>query len=158
MSTINNVLHKKKWNTGTVQVQVEPSPIPLIKSKNDEKSDKISVKIKLPRDLRSQNLDLYEFKMDLFDNGEMEEFLLFVRNFSMTLETSGTIMDDAYIQYLYMLVRGESLCLFDALSAEVGSTTPENLTSIILGLGTYFFPIITLSKKNRAMRHGMRKF
>ena len=38
--TMNNVSHKKKWNTETVKVHVEPSLIPLIKIKNDDKSDK----------------------------------------------------------------------------------------------------------------------
>ena len=32
----------------------------------------------------SQKSDLYEFKSALFDNGDPEEFLLFIRNFNMT--------------------------------------------------------------------------
>ena len=50
---IKNVLHKKKWNAGTVQVHVEPPPISLIKSKSNDKSDKYFVKIKLRRDTTS---------------------------------------------------------------------------------------------------------
>ena len=61
------------------------------------------------------------------------------------------------IQYLRALVRGEALHQFDTFSVEVGIYTPENLTSIILGLGTHFFPFNALLKKKRAMRHGMRK-
>ena len=34
---------------------------------------------------------IYEIKTDLFDNGDMEEFLFLVQNFNMTLEASGTI-------------------------------------------------------------------
>ena len=49
----------------------------------------------------------------------------------MTLEESGTLVDGANIQYLRMLVCGEALCQFDTLSDEVGSTTPEKLTSVI---------------------------
>ena len=53
---MKNVLHKKNWNQGTVKVHVEPPPIPLVKSKNDEKSDEYCVKIKLHRDPKPQKL------------------------------------------------------------------------------------------------------
>ena len=56
-------------------MHVEPPLIPLTKSKNDEKLDKDGVKIKLCRDPTSQNSDLYEFKVDLFDNNKPEEFV-----------------------------------------------------------------------------------
>ena len=51
-------------------MHVEPPPIPLIKSKNYDKSDKYFVKINLRSDPTSQESDLYEFKMSLFDNGD----------------------------------------------------------------------------------------
>ena len=75
-----------KWNLGTLQVQVQPPPGPLIKIKNGEKSDKVFVIIKLRRDTMSEKSDLYEFKMDLFDNREHEQFLMCVRNFTMIIE------------------------------------------------------------------------
>ena len=46
---MNNVAHKNKCNVGTLQLHVESPPITLIKSKNDEKLDKGSVKNKLCR-------------------------------------------------------------------------------------------------------------
>ena len=129
-------------------MNVEPPPIPLIKSKNIKKLDKDCVEIKLRRDPKSQQSDLYELKMYLFDNGELEEFLLLIRNFNMTLKASGTILDGTKIQYLRTLVHGE-LCQFDTLFDEVGSTTSENLTYIIFGLGTYFPLLISCQKKKR---------
>ena len=48
--------------------------------------------------MTSAKLEIHEFKMALFDNGEPEEFLLFIRNLKMTLEASGTIKSDAKIQ------------------------------------------------------------
>ena len=66
---MNNVYLKKKWNTGTVKVHVNPPQFPLIKSKKDDKLDKYFIRIKLRRDPTSEKLDLYEFKMTLFDNG-----------------------------------------------------------------------------------------
>ena len=73
---MKNVPHNKNWNAGSVQVHVGPPPIAPIKSKNDNKSDKYFVMIKLRRDPTSEKLDLYEFKMDLFDNGKPEVFFV----------------------------------------------------------------------------------
>ena len=95
--------------------------------------------------------------MALFDNGEPEEIFLYIQNFNLNLEAPGTLKSGTNIQYLCMLVRGEALHRFDTLSAEVVSATPENMTYIIIGLGTYFFPVNALSKKKRAMSCGMRK-
>ena len=83
-----------------------PPPIPLIKSRNDDKSGKYFVKIKLRRGPTSEKLDLYEFKMALFDNGEPDDILLFIFNFNLTLEVSGMFKYGAKIQYLRMLVHG----------------------------------------------------
>ena len=95
--------------------------------------------------------------MALSDNSKPEELLLFIRNFNMTLKASGTLKSGAEIQYLHTLVHGEALRQFDTLSAEVESDTQENLTSIILGLGAYFFPVNAPSMWKRAMRRRSRK-
>ena len=68
-----------------------PPTIPLSKENHDGKSEKYFVKIKLRRYPTSSMSELYEFKMSLFENGKPEEFLLFVRNFNMTLAASGTL-------------------------------------------------------------------
>ena len=103
--------------------------------------DRDCVKNKFHGDLTSERLDLYEFKMALSDNGDVEEFLLFIRNFQMTPEASGTLASGAKIQYLCTLVHDKSLCQLGTLSAEVEITTSEHLKSIILGLGTHFSPV-----------------
>ena len=92
---MKNISHKNKWNTGTLQVHVEPSLVPLIKSKKYEQPGICFVKIKLRRYPTSEKSDLYEFKMASFDNGNTEKFLLFIRNFNMTIEVSGTILAGA---------------------------------------------------------------
>ena len=96
----------------------------------------------------SQKSDLYEFNMVLFYNGNPEESLLFISNFNMTLEASGTLAADVKVEYLCMLVHGESLRQFDAFSSELGSTTPENVMYVIFGLSTYFFLLIRCQKKS----------
>ena len=77
------------------QEHVEPPPILLIKSRHENNLDKGLVKLKLRRDPTSNMLELYESKMAFFDNGDPEEFLLFVRNFNITLVASGTLTTGA---------------------------------------------------------------
>ena len=84
--------------------------------RNDEKFNKDCVKIKLRRDPISEKSYLYEYKMVLFDNGELEELLFFVRNFQMTLKSSLTITDGANIRYLHALVRVKALRQLGTLS------------------------------------------
>ena len=53
--------------------------------------------------------------MALFDNGNPEEFLLFVWNFQMTLEESGYIAASINIRSLPTMLRGEVLHQLDVL-------------------------------------------
>ena len=88
---MKKVFHKKGWGMETNTVNLEPPLIPLIKETSTGKSDGDYVKLKLRRDLKYSTLDLYEFIMSLFDHVKPEEFLLFVRNFQMTLADIGMI-------------------------------------------------------------------
>ena len=142
-STMKNVFRNNNFNQRILQVHVETPLIPLINIKNDEKLDKYCVKMKLRRYPTSEKAHLYELKMSLFDSVKPEEFLLFVKNFNMTLEVLGTLVAGAKIQYIHTLVCGEELHHIDTLSAEVVNTTSEILISDILGLGTYFFLLLS---------------
>ena len=153
---MKNVSSKKGWITGITQPQVEHPLIPLIKDNHGGKSDKYFVKLKLHRYPTSSMLDLYQFKMSLFDNGKPEGFLLFVRNFNMTLAASGALEAGAKYQYLCTLVSGEALHQFDLLSADVESAETLNVDYIIRGLSQYFSPVNYLSKHKRAMCRGMK--
>ena len=87
--------------------------------------------------------------MDLFDNGDLEEFLLLVQNFKMTLKALEMLADITKIQYLCTILRGKAPHQFDNFCAHVGSIITTRLKHIILGLGTYFPPVNALSKKKR---------
>ena len=93
----------------------------------------------------------------MFENGKTGGFLLFIRNFQMTLGASGALTASAKIQYLSKLLCGEVLGKLDMLPVEVGSTSATHLNHILLVLGAYVFPINALSKKNRVMCRRMRK-
>ena len=83
-------------------------------------------------------MDLYDFKMSLFDHGEPGEFLLFIYNFNMTLAATGTLDTDANIQYLCTLVHGEELHKFEMLSSDVENTETLNVDYYIKVLALYF--------------------
>ena len=101
------------------QAYVEPLQIPIIKETCVGKSDKCFIKMKFRRDPTSITPDLYEFSMSIFDDGDPEEFLLLMRNFNMTLASSGTLETGANIQYFHTLARGKALRHFDPLSADL---------------------------------------
>ena len=65
------------------------------------------MKIKLRSYPTPETSDLYEFRMALFDNVDPEEFLLFVCNFNITLEASGTLDTAVKVQYLRTLFCGK---------------------------------------------------
>ena len=109
------------------------------------------------RDHTYSTSDLYEFKMYLFDHGNPEQFLLFIRKFDKNLAETGTLDMDTNIKYLLTLVRGEALRHFDLLSADVEDTETINVDYYIKRLVLYFFPVNLLSKQKRGMHHGMRK-
>ena len=75
----------------------------------------------------------------------------------MTIEALGAMFAAMKIQYLRMLLRGKALREFETLSGQIGHITNASLNHIILGLGTYLFPVNALSKQKCAMRHKMRK-
>ena len=102
-------------------------------------------------------LDLYEFNIDLFGNGEAEEFLLFVQNFNMTLAMSGMLEMGANIPYQLSLFFRYFLHPSDSFSDNVEGVIPLTVKTIILGLVLYFPPESSLSNKKHAMQRGMRK-
>ena len=127
---MKNVYHTNECNSVVLQVHVEPPPTPLIEINHNYKSEKYFVQMELHRYPASYKLDPYEFKMTLFNNGELEEVWLFVRSFNMTLVASGTLDTAVNMQYLRTLVCGEALHQFDFLysGAEVtNSLTAENI-------------------------------
>ena len=109
------------------------------------------------RDLTSDKSNLYEFKIVLFNNGDLEEFLLFVHNFNMTPEALVTLGIDAKVQYIFTVVCVEVLRQFDLMSADVEGKNPLTVETIILELCVYFFPVNLISKQKCAMRCVMRK-
>ena len=139
---MKNVSHKKEWNSGTTQAHVEPPPITLIKVAYYGKSEKYFVKMKLCGYPTSSTSDLYEFRMSLFDNGDPEEFLLFVRNFNMTLVASEKLEMGVKVQYLHTLVCGEALCQFGLLYSDVESIGTLTLDYIIKSLALSPPPLV----------------
>ena len=100
-------------------MHIKPPPILLFKSDRNDKSDKDYVGFKLRRDMTSEKLYLYQLKMYLFKNGNPEGFLLFIRNFSLTIKALETLETAAKVHYLCSLFCVEYLCQFDSLPSDV---------------------------------------
>ena len=101
-------------------------------------------------------LNLYEFKMFLFDHVNLEEFMLLFFNFNMTLAATWMLDIYAKIQYFCTLVRGESLRQFDLFSADGENTETLNVDDYIKDLPFNFTPINSLSKQKCAVRRGTK--
>ena len=101
---------------------MEPLPITLSKVTYNGNSDKDFVKLKRFRDPTYSTSDLYEFRMSLFEDGDPEDFLLFVCNSNTTLSEIGTLETGANIQCLCTLVRDEALRQFEFFSYDMEST------------------------------------
>ena len=65
--------------------------------------------------------------MALFNNGNPEEFLLFVRNLQMALKASRALSASTAIQYVSTLFHGDALPQIYTLCVKVGSTTTTYL-------------------------------
>ena len=128
------VSQKKGCNWWTNEAHMEPLLIPLILGTCNGKLHKDYVNMKLRRYPTSSMLYLYDFRMSLFDNGDLEEFLLFVRNFNMTITASGVLETGTNIQYLRKLFCCEALHQFELLSIGMESTKTLNEEYIINGL------------------------
>ena len=135
---MKNVSHKKRWNFGTNPTHLEPTSIPLIKETCYFNSDKDLVNIELRGYPASSMLDLYESKIALFYNVNIEDFLFFIFNFNMTLAATGMLNKDAKMQYLCTLLCGEALHQVDLLYADVENTEILNVEYYIKGLALYF--------------------
>ena len=90
----------------------------------------------------SEKLDLNEFKMTLFDKGNPEEFLLFMKNLKMTIKALVNLTTRTNIMNPLTILHGEAIYQFNTLCDQVGSTNMTHLNSIILDLGMYFPPVI----------------
>ena len=78
--------------------------------------------------------------MYLFYQANPEEFLLFIRNFQMTLVSTGTLETEEKVQYICTLVHGEALRQFYLLSADMKNIeTPLYVDYLLKGLACLIF-------------------
>ena len=134
---MKRVSDNKKWNMGIVQVHVDSRLIPLIKSKIMRNGTKIMLKLNCVGIGRHKSWTFMNLKWPFLIRGSQRSYC-----YSWGISTWLSRRQEQ----LWLALR---LRQFGTLSAEVGSTTSENLKSIILGLGTYVFPYNALSKTNR---------
>ena len=84
--------------------------------------------------------------MSFLYNYKLEEFLLLICNFNMTLAVSGMLEAGAKCQYIRTLACREAMYQFDSLSADVESVENLNVDYIIRVLVQYFPPVNSVSR------------
>ena len=152
---MRNILNNKSWCIGVLQINVDPPPITLIKSKSDIKAKNDCVKMKLRRDLTSETLDLYEFKMSLFDNGKLGVGSYY------WCETS-KLRPRLWEQFLPAQSYSIFVCYYDLncyfsliLYVIMWGVRIHTFKRHHFGFRYILFPVYALSKQTRVMRHGM---
>ena len=80
-----------------------------------------------------------------------------MKNYKIILKALVTINANAKLQYICTILRVEALHQFDTLCTQEGLITTTHLNPIILGLGTYFPPVNTMSNQKRVMHHEMKR-
>ena len=146
---MEKILNNKGWIYGAVQINVETPTIPTIRGNIDKKLQKCYVKTKFCINTTSGTSEMYEFKIDLFDNGDTEEFLLFQRNYQITIESTGSITMGEKIQYVHTWLLGEYLLGYETLYKQTGNSNTTHLNQILFGLGTYFYDQYIFKEKQR---------
>ena len=63
--------------------------------------ERVYEKIKLHNNPTSEKSDMYESKMSWFENGKLEEFLLFLPNSKMALEALVTLAPNEKLLYIH---------------------------------------------------------
>ena len=79
-----------------------------------------------------------------------------MKYFKTTTDGTRTTSATENIQFLRMMLHGESLREIDIIASQFGSTTNGYLNLIKEGLLNYFPTINALNKHKRAMRRAMR--
>ena len=109
------------------------------------------MKLKVRRDPIYDMLELYEFKMSLYDHGEPGEFLLFISIFNTNHAETRMLEMDTNILYLRKLFRGEALHHFDLFFSDVENIETQNVDYYTNSLAWYFPPVNSLSKQKHMM-------
>ena len=82
----------------------------------------------------------YEFSMYIFNNGQPEELILFLKNIKEENNRNVTITSAGMFNNLHTLLFGEVLCGFYELTGQNNSTTNSHCKSIKESFLNYFTP------------------
>ena len=103
------------WLSDDMQAHIEPPPIPLIKVEvHDDRTAHI-IKVKMRRNPSSEASETYNVIMNMFDVGQLNEFLSLFRNFKIAIDGNGTTTPSVHINYLRMMLGRNVLRDFNKL-------------------------------------------
>ena len=97
------------WLSADAQAQIVPPPIPLNKEHEEEEHAIHIIKANMRWDLVWTTFETYKFMMAVFENGQPEELLGFLKNFRKAIDGTGTTAVAGRINYLRTILCWEAL-------------------------------------------------
>ena len=77
--------------------------------------------------MASEILETYDNKIDIFKYGQLEYFLLFIKDFMRSLKVTGEIYTFGNVSYLHFIPRRYPLYEFNSPMNKKGATNNANL-------------------------------
>ena len=121
------------WLSADIQARTKPLLTPLIKAYLEEQKASNIIKVKIRRNLSQVTSETYKVNIYTFDDVQLEEFLMLLRNWKIATDITGTNSPSVWINDLCTLLCGSSLIEFDELTLQ-GNTTNNHLNIINKGL------------------------
>ena len=113
-----------------VQEHIEPPPIPLGELELDKDRSTHIIKVKIQRNPTLEMPETYNINMPTFKDGQPEEFLALIKNFSIENDGTGMASPPGQIKHLHMMLRGDALREFDEQASKNHGTTNAHLNNI----------------------------
>ena len=104
--------------------------MPTINSGEEDEKERKTTKVKMYCNPGSAASDTYKLKMATFKNGQQEDFLLLLKNFNTMIDGAVTTTVAGRINYLCMILHGETSQDFDKLKIQKNGTTNSHLKHI----------------------------
>ena len=90
-----------------MQARIEPLPFPAVKVELEEKSQINIIKVKIQRNNTLATSVIYNINVSIFKDVQPEEFLTLLKNFTITIDGTGTVSRLGKIHFLCVILHGK---------------------------------------------------
>ena len=97
------ISHNANWLSSDIHAHIEPQINTLIKVELGEERTINIIKFKMRRNPTSAISETYNINISMFEDGQPEEFLALLNNFSIAIDGTGTTSPSGRINYVSMI-------------------------------------------------------